>query len=1188
MKRNLQKLFFAFGLIIAPVALNAQLSGTFTIGGVSPTFATIQDACDSLNSVGVSGAVIMNIRDGIYLENINLDSVVGASAIHTITFQSQSANSTLVTISSAGVTFYSQCSFLRLKNLTIVSTGNNTVRLDYGTNYLLDGCVLYSASNYGFYMYNYNGNVSNVTIQNSTFTGQYGFYVDVINLNQITLNNVDCNTVSDGGYFYADGTLSNMLVTNSSFNAPSGTGFYAEGSQLTKKIQVSDSYFHGIYEGLYVYSDENIDSVDCHNNTVRGSHDAYPWGSGIYIYSDGPLTHVMTNNNDIDSAGYAGIYIYGDAQTNWVDVSGNDITHSFNYGIYGYSSNDILRNFNIVNNKITGASASPYGVYLYADNGLENITMDNDSIHVYGSYAVYMEGYNGVNNIDITDSYINGDSLSGSCRGLYIESSYNDINDVTIGNSSIYGKNQGVYLYASARVTNSSIINSTAFSKSSQAIYMYGDYNGFDNINLLNSTFTSRTNYGIEAYAYGQMANFNIRNCDIYSNTNYGIYAYSEGGANNVNVRSNNIYAPLNYGMYLYNDYSNVTELHADSNIINTTDYGIYVYQGDYGTYSNLTFNNNTINNYTGNESIYIDISEAGADNIEVNNNILNGGAGIYAYAYTGGLNNMDVLNNTIRVDYTSADGIYLENTGVNVNVKHNSIDTISGTAYYSEGIYIYNDESPFIQSINIDSNKIYNSRYEGIDVEYASNVNIRKNDVKTLSSNNSNYGIYLYNINDGYTNITNNNLYFAHENYGIYAEYYYGLSTNRPFIANNFISGINVGIYAYDFPYTTYANNSISTSQNSNYVVYLDSDIEGTDFINNIINVDSATYNYSSLVYLDNAMDLNVVRNNVYNLDTNITNFAYDLNSATTYNSIYDFRTATGKETGSFYRNVAFVNDTTNLHVLCSETALNAGMSTPLVTMDFDGNARAGVPTIGADEILSTNNIFANSPVYICGNSVTLDAGYSPGSTYSWSTGATSQSIVVSTVGNYTVTVTTPCGVKTDVISVQYLNMPTASFGTNTSFLTGIFTNTSVNANSYLWDFGDGNTSTTTSPTHVYATGNAYTVTLIAYGNCTNDTTTFLVNVSTIGLEEISTINFNMYPNPTDGAFNVVLDNLNAERLEISIINLQGQTMFSTETNNVSGQFIQQMNIETYPAGIYFVRIQADKQTLTGKMIRK
>ena len=48
---------------------------------------------------------------------------------------------------------------------------------------------------------------------------------------------------------------------------------------------------------------------------------------------------------------------------------------------------------------------------------------------------------------------------------------------------------------------------------------------------------------------------------------------------------------------------------------------------------------------------------------------------------------------------------------------------------------------------------------------------------------------------------------------------------------------------------------------------------------------------------------------------------------------------------------------------------------------------------------------------------------------------------------------------------------------------VTVTFTNMSVNADSYQWDLGDGNTSTATDPVHVYADGGTYNVTLMASG---------------------------------------------------------------------------------------------------------
>ncbi|MEO9966741.1 MAG: PKD domain-containing protein [Reichenbachiella sp.] len=63
----------------------------------------------------------------------------------------------------------------------------------------------------------------------------------------------------------------------------------------------------------------------------------------------------------------------------------------------------------------------------------------------------------------------------------------------------------------------------------------------------------------------------------------------------------------------------------------------------------------------------------------------------------------------------------------------------------------------------------------------------------------------------------------------------------------------------------------------------------------------------------------------------------------------------------------------------------------------------------------------------------------------------------------------------------------PSVSFTSEQSdanYLSYTFTNNSVNATSYEWDFGDGNTSTEETPTHVYEEADVYSVKLVA----TND----------------------------------------------------------------------------------------------------
>ncbi len=77
--------------------------------------------------------------------------------------------------------------------------------------------------------------------------------------------------------------------------------------------------------------------------------------------------------------------------------------------------------------------------------------------------------------------------------------------------------------------------------------------------------------------------------------------------------------------------------------------------------------------------------------------------------------------------------------------------------------------------------------------------------------------------------------------------------------------------------------------------------------------------------------------------------------------------------------------------------------------------------------------------------------------------------------------------------IDVTPLPDPQASFTYsiyNCGILSVAFTNTSQNATSYFWDFGEGTSDTTDSPVHIFQTTGAFQVQLIAGNTCASDTT--------------------------------------------------------------------------------------------------
>jgi len=110
-------------------------------------------------------------------------------------------------------------------------------------------------------------------------------------------------------------------------------------------------------------------------------------------------------------------------------------------------------------------------------------------------------------------------------------------------------------------------------------------------------------------------------------------------------------------------------------------------------------------------------------------------------------------------------------------------------------------------------------------------------------------------------------------------------------------------------------------------------------------------------------------------------------------------------------------------------------------------------------------------------------------------------------TAGTYTVKLTeinNGCGTDT-LIKVVVDPSSTISFTAADSGCSGsavVFTNTSNGGGPYVWNFGDGTTSSSVSPSHTYPSANTYTVTLKGLGatKCGSDSATEVITVNAGG----------------------------------------------------------------------------------------
>ena len=130
---------------------------------------------------------------------------------------------------------------------------------------------------------------------------------------------------------------------------------------------------------------------------------------------------------------------------------------------------------------------------------------------------------------------------------------------------------------------------------------------------------------------------------------------------------------------------------------------------------------------------------------------------------------------------------------------------------------------------------------------------------------------------------------------------------------------------------------------------------------------------------------------------------------------------------------------------------------------------------------------------------------------------------------------------------------------------------------NEYLWDFGDGNTSTEEMPFHQYENSGLYDVKLTLTSPCGEvDFSKEIEVVQTVSTQEITKADFSLSPNPNDGDFAITLPELNGKDAFIQLISIDGRVI---EERPLSQQFGQEkVYFNNIPSGQYVLSVSIEK----------
>jgi PKD repeat protein len=137
----------------------------------------------------------------------------------------------------------------------------------------------------------------------------------------------------------------------------------------------------------------------------------------------------------------------------------------------------------------------------------------------------------------------------------------------------------------------------------------------------------------------------------------------------------------------------------------------------------------------------------------------------------------------------------------------------------------------------------------------------------------------------------------------------------------------------------------------------------------------------------------------------------------------------------------------------------------------------------------------------------------------------------------------------------------PTAGFSFTSSSTTApslvTFTNISINASSFTWDFGDNSNSTMQNPTHTYNSGGSYVVKLIANGAGGVDSTKQTVTISNPTALQIKVID--NLGNPIVGA------TVKLYPSQLDYLNVTNQVLTTQLTNSQGIVTFQPLNPSKY-----------------------
>lgn len=748
---------------------------------------------------------------------------------------------------------------------------------------------------------------------------------------------------------------------------------------------------------------------------------------------------------------------------------------------------------------------------------------------------------------DVTVQYASTSTSNNYVLGLN-GADYVSIEDMTVHNT-------GTFIYTRAITIEQEATNNTV-----------------DNCHVISGTYSYTGDWSTAIYTNGQTDNLSITNNTIEKG-GYGIRVYgpsTTSRAENITIDNNMITDVYYMSAYLYY----IDGLSFNNNEV-TTDTNMY--QFGYGVrcwyVDDFTINNNYIGareganyGYAYGLYMYYCIGDNNPKSSIMNNCVTSGIPGQTAYGYYPmymyGSGNIDIVNNSFNRTggYTGNYYACYISQGGAISLKNNNFANLnSGYALYAYGVWTLNES---------DHNNFYTNSgtliYQGTS-QYSS--------------------LEAYQVATGYdlNSVSTNPDY---------------VDTSMCITCNDTLDGggVNVGnMYDIDSnnrSMTTPDIGAVEYINASNFTLGPDTNVCGDEFVIEAGPAQSVTWSVNGSSSTGNSYTLQTTGTTpeLFNISVSMTT-AYcgtgtDQAQVTLIpNAMLDSNvhicadeTATLEPGGGSTATYMWSNGESASSIMVNEPGQ---FSVTKMEEGCESTAMTTVTQSTAVSILDIEDCEDNAPI-------TLDATIPDGTNYAWS-GGNSMTAAVNTFdqsGSYTVTATDAFGcVSVDSFELAILGEPTAvinhqgSGGTAIQFNSGNSSGLGMNT-TYSWTFVNGDTSSLANPIYIFpwsATPTTYTISLEINNGCGVDVETMEIVIDPLGVEDLESGTFAIYPNPTTDVLNIATNDV--EATSVSIIDLSGRTVL--ETPMTAGSNTLTVDVSALAAGSYIVKIADNVEPL-------